>query len=84
MQKRNLRSNKLEKKGPTLKRRQGTTNIRSMNNFQSIDKIPNDNLYKNDNLYSIKKNFEFPKAQEDSFHLFFHFLKFLISKIFFT
>ena len=73
MQKRNLRSNKLEKKGPTLKRRQGTTNIRSMNNFQSIDKIPNDNLYKNDNLYSIKKNFEFPKAQEDSFHLFFHY-----------
>ena len=73
MQKRNLRINKLEKKGPTLKRRQGTTNIRSMNNFQSIDKIPNDNLYKNDNLYSIKKNFEFPKAQEDSFHLFFHY-----------
>ncbi len=72
MQKRNLRSNKIEKTGPT-KRRGGNTNYRSINNFQSIDKVPNDNLYKNDNLYSIKKNFEFPKMQEESFHLFFHY-----------
>ena len=72
MLKKNLRSNKIEKKGVS-KRRAGNSNFRSLNNFPTIDKIPNDNLYKNDNLYSINKNFEFPITQEESFRLFFHY-----------
>ena len=70
MQKRNLRSNKIEKTGPT-KRRGGNTNYRSINNFQSIDKVPNDNLYKNDNLYSIKKISNFQKCKKNLFIFFF-------------
>ena len=63
--KRELKSNKTEKKGFNKKGR-GNLNFRSINNYQ-IDKIPNDNLYKNDNLYSIDKNFEFPQNQEITF-----------------
>ena len=69
--KRELKSNKTEKKGFNKKGR-GNLNFRSINNYQ-IDKIPNDNLYKNDNLYSIDKNFEFPQNQEITFKLFHHY-----------
>jgi len=69
--KRELKSNKTEKKGFNKKGR-GNSNFRSINNYQ-IDKIPNDNLYKNDNLYSIDKNFEFPQNQENTFRLFHHY-----------
>ena len=70
--KRDLKANKIEKKGIS-KRRTGNSNFRSLNNFPTIDKIPNDNLYKNDNLYSINKNFEFPPSEEESFRVFFHY-----------
>ena len=48
----------------------GSISFRSINNYQTIDRIPNDNLYKNDNLYSINKNFEFSPKEEPSFRLF--------------
>ena len=59
--KRELKSNKTEKKGFNKKGR-GNLNFRSINNYQ-IDKIPNDNLYKNDNLYSIDI-LNFPKIKK--------------------
>ena len=70
--KRDLKSNKNERKNIS-KRRAGSTTFRSINNFPTIDKVPNDNLYKNDNIYAINKNFEFPENEEQSFRLFFHY-----------
>ena len=70
--KRDLKSNKVERKG-VGKRRAGASNFRSINNFPTIDKVPNDNLYKNDNIYSINRYFEFPPNEEQSFKLFFHY-----------
>ena len=72
MLKKDLKSKKSEKKN-ILKRREGNSKFRSINNYQIIDKVPNDNLYKNDNLYSINKNFEFPLNEEESFRLFCHY-----------
>ena len=71
MSKRDIKSNKLERKN-NLKRKHGS-NFRSMNPFQILDKIPNDNLYKNDNLYSINKYLEFSPNEEQSFRLFCHY-----------
>ena len=63
----------------------GNDNFRSINNYQAMDKIPNDNLYKNDNLYSINKYFEFSSKEEPSFRLFcyYHFQKDKIKPILF-
>ena len=52
------------------KRHAGSANYRSVNNFQTIDRVPNDNLYKNDNFYSINQSLKFPPNEEDSFRLF--------------
>ncbi len=40
--------NNVNDKRRTGKRRTGTGNFRSLNNFQIYDKVPNDKLYKND------------------------------------
>ena len=66
----NAKTNKLERKNLMRKR---TSNFRSINAFQIIDKIPNDNLYKNDNLYTINKHLEFSPNEEQSFRLFCHY-----------
>ena len=68
-------SNKKEKS--KISKRRSPSVFRSINNYQTIDKIPNDNLYKNDNFYSINKYFEFPEKEEKSFRLFYlyHFTK---------
>ena len=55
------------------KKRVQTSNFRSINSYQTSDKIPNDNLYNNDNYYSINKYFEFPEEEEKSFRLFYHY-----------
>ena len=72
MLKKELNSTKSDKKN-FFKRREEKSKFRSINNYQIIDKIPNDNLYKNDNIYSINKNFEFSPNEEESFRLFFHY-----------
>ena len=72
MFKSNLKPKKTEK-NKFIQKRSGTTSFRSINNYQSIDKIPNDNLYKNDNYYFINKNFEFQEAEEKIYRLFFHY-----------
>ena len=59
-------------KNRSNKRRTGNSGFRSINNYQTLDKVPNDNLYNNDNLYSINKNFEFNETEEKSFRLFYH------------
>ena len=66
-------NNDKKDKTKTGKRRTGSLNFRSINNYQTIDKMPNDNLYKNDNFYSINKYFEFPEKEEQSFRLFYHY-----------
>ena len=67
-----LKANKKEKIRFNNKR-SGNSSFRTINNHQSIDKIPNDNLYKNDNYYTINKNFEFPESQEKLFRLYYHY-----------
>ena len=62
-----------EKKTNLGRRRSDKANFRAMNNYQTIEKIPNDNLYKNDNFYSMDKNFEFPPNEEESYNLFFYY-----------
>jgi len=68
MLKKQLKNKLTEKK--SIGKRHGGTNYRSVNNFQTIDRVPNDNLYKNDNFYSINRNLKFPQDEEDSFRLF--------------
>jgi hypothetical protein len=62
--------NKITDKKSIGKKQGGKANYRSVNNFQTIDRIPNDNLYKNDNIYSLNKSFKFPPNEEESFRLF--------------
>ena len=69
--KREVKSNVNDKK-KVGKRRAGN-GIRSLNNLQFYDKVPNDNLYKNDNFYSINRNFEFSPKEEESFRIFYHY-----------
>ena len=84
MSKRDIKHNKLERKNNLKRKRENSNpNFRSMNPFQILDKIPNDNLYKNDNLYSINKYLEFSPNEEQSFRLFchYHFQNNVIKKI---
>ena len=62
---------KIEKK-QSNKKRSRNSSLRSISNYQTFDKIPNDNLYNNDNYYSINKNFEFNESEEKAFRLFYH------------
>ncbi len=55
------------------KRRAGNSSFRSINNYNTFDKVPNDNLYKNDSFYSINKNFEFQESEEKWFRLYYHY-----------
>ena len=65
------KSNKKEK-NKFNKKRAGNSSFRSIN-YQTVDKIPNDNLYKNDNFYTINNNFEFQESEEKSFRLYYHY-----------
>ena len=67
-----IKKNKKEK-NKFNKRRVGNSNFRPINNYQTFDKIPNDNLYNNDNYYTINKNIEFNETEEKSFRLFYYY-----------
>ena len=62
--------NKITDKKSLGKGSDRNANYRSAKMFQTIDRVPNDNLYKNDNIYSINKSFKFSPNEEESFRLF--------------